>query len=370
MTAFNPDRIEVAIECRGWTQRDLAVKYGTSPANITSLIKGRTPFTEPIAERMTFATGFPVSFFMLSDAMLDEDQLTFRRKSRVKKSLIQQMITEFSLLAGAATRLGSMTTTAPKSDWLNGIAPKSAPSVDSIEEIAGTVRTFWGQSAQGPIKNLVKEVEQTGVMVVPLNTPVDDPSSDGITFPEFSGSQQVIGYFPEGKTGDRLRFTLAHELGHLILHRNRRPSSNQLAEVEANAFAGALLMPKKDALSALTPSMSLNDYVYVKAGWGVSIAALITRASRLGIIDSQRERSLRIQLSNRGWYRREPVEVQVEHPLLMKQLVGATFGPMEDYLHPTVSVRSLEGFLGLPFDMVNHWCDDGLTPIQDDFQLP
>lgn len=370
MNEFNPGRILTAIECRGWTRRELAVRYATDPSNISGIINGRLPFTEQVAERMTLATGFPLSFFMLDDSIIDVNQLTFRRKARVSRTLINQMVAEFSLLAGSVKRLASMTSTAPKCGWLDGLSPKTAPSIESIETLAAEVRTFWGIPPTGPIRNMVKNVEHSGIMAVPLTSPVKDPSGDGITFPSYDGIQQIIGYFPMDKTGDRLRFTMAHELGHLVLHRNRIPSDNATAEHEANTFAGALLIPASDAKSAITPTMSLNDYAYIKAGWGVSIAALITRAARLGIIDRQRERSLRIQLSNRGWNRKEPVEVPIEHPLLLKQLVGATFGPMEDYLHPTVSVRSVEGFLGLPFDMVNHWCDDGLTPIQDDFQLP
>lgn len=360
MNEFNPDRIDVAIACRGWTKKELAGRCGMAPARITDITRGRTAFTESMAERLAFATGFPVGFFLMPDVRVPERQLTFRRLRRMRKPLFDRLVTEFSLLLDAVRRVSGMSAGLTDGRWLDAISPDVPPSAADIERIAMEVRSYWGVPTHGPVRDVTRSAEKSGIVVAPLAVPIEDASGDGVTRPSVPDAAPVIGYLPRGKTGDRLRFTVAHELGHLVLHRFRTPSDAGMTEREAHAFAGALLMPEEDARAVLSPDMSLRDYAAVKAGWGVSIAALVSRACRLGIIDYDRQKSLRIQMANRHWNRKEPVEVGIEHPVLFKQMVGNSFGDFSDYRNPTVSRGTLTGLLGLPFDLVNTWCADGL----------
>ena len=152
-----------------------------------------------------------------------------------------------------------------------------------------------------------------------------------------SAGYPIVGYFP-GASADRDRFTLSHEIGHVVLHSNRTSSN---PEREANRFAGALLLSEAAARSELHSMVTLNQLTRVKARFGISIQALIMRASGLGIIDGRRQRSLFVQLSARGWRHSEPVEVEPEYPLLMRKLIGLSL-PTE----PTT--RDVEKRLGLP----------------------
>lgn len=83
-------------------------------------------------------------------------------------------------------------------------------------------------------------------------------------------------------------------------------------------------MPKADAERVLDPLMNLVDYRALKAEWGILISGLIMRARKLGIIDMDRARSLMVQLSARGWRKREPVHVELERPVALKQILGGT----------------------------------------------
>ncbi|MFC9955734.1 ImmA/IrrE family metallo-endopeptidase [Streptomyces prasinus] len=154
----------------------------------------------------------------------------------------------------------------------------------------------------------------------------DEPSGNdhfGVSYWSGLGDTALIGYFPA--SGDRDRFTLAHELGHLVLH-TFRPRAKD-AEAEANRFASALLMPRERAQEDLSPRMTLTEYARMKATWGISIQALIMRASAVGRIDETRKRSLYVQLSQRNWRKQEPVEVGQETPLLLWTLLERRFGP-------------------------------------------
>ncbi|NMM97168.1 helix-turn-helix domain-containing protein [Bifidobacterium sp. DSM 109958] len=363
MNDFNPDRIELARECRGWNKKELAGISGLSASRISNLVNRKTRFTESDAERLAFVTGFPIGFFVLPDQSVPVDQLTFRKLAKMKSSLANQAITEFQLLLDTVTKLESMTHACPEPLWLNGIAPRIDPSLADIERLAGEVRTVWGLSSHGPVKDVTRSMERSGILVVPLAAPISDSTADGVSSPSVPHAKHVIGYFPEEKPGDRQRFTDAHELGHLVLHRFRRPKDHRSLEFEANAFAGALLMPEEDARASISKFTSLNALATLKAEWGVSIAALIARAGRLGIYDAERQKSLRIQMANRKWNKQEPIAVKNEHPTLFKQVLASAFSDVRDYRHPAVSIQAIEGFLGLPAELVNHWCGDDLRLV-------
>jgi Zn-dependent peptidase ImmA (M78 family) len=154
----------------------------------------------------------------------------------------------------------------------------------------------------------------------------------------------LIGFFP-GSQGDRERFTLAHELGHLVLHTFRPRAADP--EGEANRFAGALLVPRLRAKENISDRKSLTEYARMKATWGVSMQALIMRGAALGLIGETRKRSLFVQLSAKGWRKTEPVTIGHEAPLLLWTLLSRRYGQRpyrpaaEDLaIHPTV-LRSI-----------------------------
>ena len=115
----------------------------------------------------------------------------------------------------------------------------------------------------------------------------------------------------------RLRFDAAHELGHIILHRNLSPkdfytqANFKLIEGQANYFASAFLLPEETFSSdAVVPSLSLLRLI--KSKWKVSIAAMIKRMRNLKLISQEREQRLFANLSRRGWRTREPLDDQIE----------------------------------------------------------
>jgi Zn-dependent peptidase ImmA (M78 family) len=76
--------------------------------------------------------------------------------------------------------------------------------------------------------------------------------------------------------------------------------------------------------------MTLTELAKLKAHWGISIQALIMRASHLGIMDEARKGSLFVQLSARGWRKAEPVEVHFEEPILLWTLLTRRYGQPPD----------------------------------------
>jgi Zn-dependent peptidase ImmA (M78 family) len=112
------------------------------------------------------------------------------------------------------------------------------------------------------------------------------------------------------------------------------------AENEAFRFAGALLLPSTVAHEELEQPVTLRSLAYVKARWGISIAALIRRCWDLGIVSDEKRTSLEKQLSARGWRKSEPVHVPDESPLLITKMIETVAG--------TSSPQRLHMLLGLP----------------------
>jgi Zn-dependent peptidase ImmA (M78 family) len=125
--------------------------------------------------------------------------------------------------------------------------------------------------------------------------------------------------------GDRHRFSVAHELGHLVLHHVPEGAPHTL-ERQADAFAEAFLLPEAAMLAELVLPITLTTLADLKTRWGVSLQALIRRAHTLGVLTPSQYRSLSAQLGARGWRTQEPITVPVERPRALRQLAELLYG--------------------------------------------
>jgi Zn-dependent peptidase ImmA (M78 family) len=170
-----------------------------------------------------------------------------------------------------------------------------------------------------PLPYLILAVERLGVRV--LGLPWREPTVDA--FCAWGGPIPVIA-IAANVPGDRIRWTVAHELGHLVLH---EPSDRgQPIEDQADAFASELLTPI-DALRLSMPAHpTLQTLTMLKSQWGVSIKSLVRRAREMGIIDNDRATSLYRQISSRGWNRAEPGYVPREKPRALRKKFEIALG--------------------------------------------
>src|ERR1035441_2038453 len=122
-------------------------------------------------------------------------------------------------------------------------------------------------------------------------------------------------------SADRDRFTLAHELGHVILHSLPNPNM----EREADRFAAEFLMPAADIRSHLSPPIKLYSLAKLKPYWKVSMGALAKRALDLGVINNNQFVYLRMQLQQNNYTLREPpsLDIQREEPTLLTEIIKA-----------------------------------------------
>lgn len=194
-------------------------------------------------------------------------------------------------------------------------------SLGQIEEAAVRTRKILRLSAGDPIPNVIRAIEAAGIAVFPLEIDgVDLSKFDGVSSPNKpEKGPLVIAYAPQ-ESGDRQRFTVAHELGHLVLHVVDRPDSETTRENEAHQFAGAFLYPASEARREITSTLPLSEFAKIKAHRGMSIQAIVRRARDLELITPDRYTSLMMQISHRGWRTKEPVSVGVESTKLIQMI--------------------------------------------------
>jgi len=184
----------------------------------------------------------------------------------------------------------------------------------SAEEVARIVRAGW-HLPHGPIQNLTAVLERARGIVIPFD--FGTSSIDAIS--HWPTKMPPLFFVNKYAPTDRLRFTLSHELGHMVMHMK---SPNPEIEHQADAFAAEFLMPKKDILPYLS-NLSLETLATLKPFWKVSMGALIRRAVDLGTISQRHSRTLWMQMSKAGYRVREPMELDLlpETPTLLKEIV-------------------------------------------------
>ncbi|QLL08855.1 XRE family transcriptional regulator [Mycobacterium vicinigordonae] len=305
------------------TQNELAQAADVPQSTISAVEKGDRELTPAMVNAVCAGVRVPLTFFDFPAVRVDPAAVHFRKMSSAGVKSTKSALRYFEELQRITNLLmeewsGKRTELKPVTGHIDGA---------DIEEIAVEVRDELGISQDQPVKHVMRAVERSGIAVAPLvRLGMDHPAFDGHSGMSRARSESALVMFAPSTAGDRQRFTVAHELGHLKLHFARTVDDERTREKEAHRFAGALLYPRHVAKRDISESLSLNGYARIKARWGIAIQALIQRGRDLRLISTDRHRSLMIQVSSRGWRKNEPVEVGVEHPILLWRLLSSKYG--------------------------------------------
>lgn len=167
---------------------------------------------------------------------------------------------------------------------------------------------------RGPIDNLTEVVERAGAIIVQID--FETSLLDALSF-KLPGLPPLI-FMNSAMPGDRYRFTLAHELAHLVLHHH--PDSDEAMEKQADEFASEFLMPAKEVRQYLV-GPSLGKLARVKPYWKVSIKALIYRSGTLKLVTPNQLTGLNINYSKAGYNKGEPFPIPLEKPGLLSEAI-------------------------------------------------
>ncbi len=195
-------------------------------------------------------------------------------------------------------------------------------SIDAAETAADHLRVLWTLGIE-PILNLAELLEEKGVKVVALELPTNVSGSKAYVQTEGASELPII-VVNRVHNGERQRFTMAHELAHLVLNADALSSKDQ--EKAADRFAGAFLMAKEMLLKLLggyRNAISLGELVELKKIFKVSIACIAVRCSQVGAISKAVYGRLFGHIKAMGWNElgsSEPGQLEPELPQRMERL--------------------------------------------------
>ncbi|WP_075257796.1 helix-turn-helix domain-containing protein [Herbaspirillum camelliae] len=200
--------------------------------------------------------------------------------------------------------------------------PQHIASLDEIDAFSDTVRNAW-QLGLNPIADLTDTLEGLGLLVIVVDE--DNPGFSGLTAKARTedGREYPVAAVSKRWPGDRQRFTLAHELGHLLL--GGRLAEGIDEEKACDWFAGAFLAPRVAVLQLLgvqRHALEWQELYVLKHEFGLSMTGWLQRAKQCGVITETVHLSMFKRFSARGWRKTEPGQpLPQEHPRLFDQLV-------------------------------------------------
>lgn len=180
--------------------------------------------------------------------------------------------------------------------------PRKVDQALYAEAAATELRSAWGLG-NAPIESLTEAAEDHGVFVVELDG--CDGEFHGFSAMASGGKPVIIT--AAATLADRKRFTLGHELGHVVMDTVGLPEKVQ--EGLVNRFAGALLVPRAAVQRELGTKrrwFELGELALLKRKYGMSMQAWMRRARDVDVIDAGEYRRLCVEVSRRGWCKTEP----------------------------------------------------------------
>ena len=301
----NHEMVVLAREYRNLTQEELARLIKVTQGTISKIEGNVAPeISEEIIPRIAAALRFPVEFFHQTGERLGFGSSSFYyRKRAVMTAADRKRISGVvNVLRLAIKKL------------LNSVELEPSRKLpffrmedfgESPEYVARAVRAAWNLP-EGPIKNVTALVESAGVIVVPCDFGTRAMDATSLRLADMP----PLIFISKSIPGDRWRFTLAHELAHLVMHDLPR----ETMEEEADQFAAEFLMPEAEMKAQFSryPKIRLQDLANLKPYWKTSMAALLVRASTLGNLTESQSKTLWMQMSKAGYRIEEPLPLEVE----------------------------------------------------------
>ncbi|WP_199199743.1 ImmA/IrrE family metallo-endopeptidase [Amycolatopsis sp. CA-128772] len=328
--AAQPRMLVIARESRGMTQGRLAEVMQEldgpgskiSQGYVSRAEAGRLAVTGDRLALYAQALGYPVPLLCVGTQEVGAGVgLVHHRKKQAASAGDLKRI--HALLNLTRIQLRALLAGAPKRE-ATGIPQVAVDELTTAADAAKQVRAKW-DAAGGPLESVVTMAEDLGAWVAcrrlvapaPLDSGAESVPVDAVSCAPAGEDPLVL--LNSGTPAERQRFTLAHELGHMVMHQVPHPEQ----EKQANAFAAELLMPRRQIRAELSSgALSVPRLLDLKARWKVSMWALLRRAHTLGIISDWQYRTLAVEMSSLGYRTSEPGTFDAETPTAVTSMIS------------------------------------------------
>ena len=218
--------------------------------------------------------------YFLRPQNIEISQLEFRKRSRLPQKKLN--IIRESIIDNIERYLELESFLNLPSEFTNPIQHQIIRKGDDVENAVGDLLNIWDLGTNA-IPNVIELLEDKEVKVVELDT---DDGFDGLS--GFANEGIPVIVINKSFPVERKRFTALHELGHLLLNFDSNLATREIEKL-CHRFAGAMLLPKETIFQELgrkRHNISLNELVYIKESYGISIQAIMARAKDLEIISN------------------------------------------------------------------------------------
>ncbi len=334
MRRFNPDMLAIARDATGSTQADIVSTLcgAMSQGKLSKIENGLIEPSIDDVKTIAGALGFKTEFFFHPHVRLSAPATYNRKRKKLSGGDWSRIFATSEIYRITASLLLRSVELAPKRP--------PAPLVDvekyngNIEQIATAMRQHW-RIPRGPLEDVTSIVESAGIIVVSYDFGTD--LCDG--FGQLASEDMPAMIFINSRQPkDRFRFTLCHELGHIIMHSIPSPEM----ENEANRFAAEFLMPTLDIAKDFY-NLSMEKLMSLKMHWRTSMHSLVYKARSCGRITDSTYNYYMVSMSKKGWKTKEPLELNnvKESPKLFSQLIKTHLGPLQYSLDDLASLTGL-----------------------------
>ncbi|WP_177189648.1 helix-turn-helix domain-containing protein [Hymenobacter actinosclerus] len=317
---FNGEALSVARRSRGISQKALAASINITPATLCKIELGHLAIKEELLSKIAEELHYPNTFFFKEINILTPNIIYYRKRTALRAGDVEKVDNIVHIERFRIKQLLKALELKQK------IEPMNPADFGSPEEIARRTRHILSVPA-GPIKNLVNIIEGAGIIII--TTDFNSDKLDGMIVPDQDALPLI--YLNKDAPGDRQRSTLAHELGHWIMHHAFNPMADEDVEDEAFRFAGEFMVPSMEFQRMVNDKTTLSGYADLKRYWKMSMQFLIKRAYQLQIITKERYTSLFQQMSKMGYRKREPssLDIPTERPILIENMIKAHLHDLE-----------------------------------------
>ena len=329
-------QLKFAREYRGLSQTELSRAIpGLSQSNLSKFEKGFNTLSEDSQKKIIEFLNFPSTFLdrKISNPVVGN----YRKRSSVSKSSITSFENKCRLVGYIIDEMSDSL------DWPEFTFISFNLEKDYTPEYAAQyTRKMLGLDTDEPVRDICELLESKGIILYEID---GEEKFDGLSFFTDKGYPVII--YNKNFSNDRKRFTLAHELCHLICHNeNQFPiAPNRNKEKEANHFAPEFLMPKSVIINSLR-RLKLADIGQLKQYWLTSMASINYRAYSLGCISEKLYLYYKTELSRLGYGRREPFDVYIDRPSCFKNAYEL-FTKELNY-----TLEDFEKYFSLPVDIL------------------
>ncbi len=315
---FNHHMLTLGREARTLTQAELAARLAIGQGTLSKYETGIHEPPDDFVLHLARTLGFPQGFFYQAEQPYGFPPFHYRKRKKLSAKALGRIVAEMNirrmhikkLAMGFELRTNRFIPEIDRDEYQG----RQRTRINLIEDIARSIRESW-MLPRGPIANMVNLIEANGGVVIPCDFQTDliDAMSQRVD------GMPVLFFVNIKAPADRVRYTLAHELGHMVLHTTTLRDDDEM-EDEADHFAGAFLLPADDVIYQLR-RFDLRHLANMKGYWKVSMQAIAYRAAMLNLVTPYQSKMFWIEMGKLGYRKREPNEPPQESPRLLRQMV-------------------------------------------------